>query len=414
MCLNFIILEHKKVYDITIVGGGIIGAATAYKIQIKHPNLKILVIEKEEKLANHQTGNNSGVIHSGLYYKPGSAKAKNCVDGRKQLVKFAQEHNIKHDVCGKVVVAVEANELPFMDKIFDNGIANNTEGIEKISAEQVKDIEPYVKSIGGIWVPCTGIIDYRGTTEKLAELVVIKQEDSDVVLGEEVLDYIHGAETTEVITSKNKYFTKYMIFCGGLQADRLARKDNVKLKEKVVGFRGDYYDLTDQAKHKVKNLIYPVPNPAFPFLGVHFTRMTNGGIECGPNAVFTFKREGYGKTDFNLKDTVDALSYKGTWKLFFNNFGFAVDEYRRAFSKKLFLKTLQRMIPDLTMDDIKPGGAGVRAMLLNKQGDTKDDFRIEYKDKSIHVLNAPSPAATACLAIGDAICEMADKQFNLN
>jgi len=406
-------LENKKIYDITIVGGGIVGAATAYKIQIKHPKLKILLIEKEAKLANHQTGNNSGVIHSGLYYKPGSYKAKNCVDGRKQLVKFAQEHNIKHDVCGKVVVAVEENELPFMDKIFDNGIANDTEGIEKISAEQVKDIEPYVKSIGGIWVPCTGIIDYRGTTEKLAELVEAKQEDSDVVLGEKVLDYIHGAETTEVITSKNKYFTKYMIFCGGLQADRLARKDKVDLKEKVVGFRGDYYDLTDQAKHKVKNLIYPVPNPAFPFLGVHFTRMTGGGIECGPNAVFTFKREGYGKLDFNLKDTVDALSYKGTWKLFFNNFGFAVDEYRRAFSKKLFLKTLQRMIPDLTMDDIKPGGAGVRAMLLNKEGDTKDDFRIEYKNKSIHVLNAPSPAATACLAIGDAICEMAEQQFNL-
>jgi len=407
-------LENKKTYDITIVGGGIVGAATAYKIQLKHPNLKILVIEKEERLANHQTGNNSGVIHSGLYYKPGSYKAKNCVDGRKQLVKFAQEHNIKHDVCGKVVVAVEENEIPFMDKIFDNGIANDTEGIEKITAAQVKDIEPYVKSIGGIWVSCTGIIDYRGTTEKLAELVEAKQEESKIVLGEEVLSYTHGEDITEVITSKNKYLTKYMIFCGGLQADRLAKKDKVDLKEKVVGFRGDYYDLTDQAKHKVKNLIYPVPNPAFPFLGVHFTRMVNGGIECGPNAVFTFKREGYGKLDFDFKDTFDALSYKGTWKLFFNNFGFAVDEYRRAFSKKLFLKTLQRMIPDLTMDDIKPGGAGVRAMLLNEQGDTKDDFRIEYKNKSIHVLNAPSPAATACLAIGDAICEMADKQFNLN
>ncbi|MBL4669340.1 MAG: L-2-hydroxyglutarate oxidase [Flavobacteriales bacterium] len=407
-------MGNKKIYDITIVGGGIVGAATAYKIQIKYPNLKILVIEKEERLANHQTGNNSGVIHSGLYYKPGSYKAKTCVNGRKQLVKFAKEHHIKHDVCGKVVVAVEENELPFMDKIFDNGIANDTEGIEKITAEQVKDIEPFVKSIGGIWVPCTGIIDYRGTTEKLAELVEAKQEESNIVLGEEVLSYIHGEETTEVITSKNKYLTKYMIFCGGLQADRLAKKDKIDLKEKVVGFRGDYYDLTEQAKHKVKNLIYPVPNPDFPFLGVHFTRMVNGGIECGPNAVFTFKREGYGKMDFNFKDTLDALSYKGTWKLFFNNFGFAANEYRRAFSKKLFLKTLQRMIPELTMEDIKPGGAGVRAMLLNEKGDTKDGFRIEYKDKSIHVLNAPSPAATACLAIGDAICDMANKQFNLN
>ncbi len=407
-------MENKKIYDITIVGGGIVGTATAFKIQCKFPNIKILLIEKENYLANHQTGNNSGVIHSGLYYKPGSYKAKNCVDGRRQLVHFAQEYNIKYDVCGKVVAAVDKSEIPFMNKIFENGLENDTEGIEKITGDQLRDIEPYVKSIGGIWVPCTGIIDYRGTTEKLAELVAAKQSESKIVLGEEVLSFENGEETTEVITSKDKYLTKYMIFCGGLQADRLAKKDKVDLKEKVVGFRGDYYELTEKAKHKVKNLIYPVPNPAFPFLGVHFTRMVNGDVECGPNAVFTFKREGYKKTDFNLKDTVDALSYKGTWKLLFNNFGFAVDEYRRAFSKKLFLQTLQRMIPDLEMDDIKPGGAGVRAMLLNEQGDTRDDFRIEYKDKSIHVLNAPSPAATSCLAIGDAICEMAQKKFNLN
>lgn len=406
-------MENKKVYDITIVGGGIVGAATAYKIQLKFPQLKILLIEKEDRLADHQTGNNSGVIHSGLYYKPGSVKAKTCVDGRHQLVQFAKDYNIKHEVCGKVVAAAEESERPFMDKIFQNGLANNTEGIEKVNADQVKEIEPYVKSIGGIWVPCTGIIDFRGTTERLCELVKTKQEGSEIVLGEEVLDYIHGESKTEVITSKNKYLTKYMIFCGGLQADRLAKKDDVKLKEKVVGFRGDYYELTDQAKHKVKNLIYPVPNPEFPFLGVHFTRMVNGEIECGPNAVFTFKREGYGKTDFSFKDTFDALTYSGTWKLFFNNMSFGINEYRRAFSKKLFLATLQRLIPSLTMEDIRPGRAGVRAMLLSQDGDTRDDFRIEYKDKSIHVLNAPSPAATACLAIGDAICDMASDQFNL-
>ena len=407
-------MEDKKRYDVTIVGGGIVGAATAYKLQLKSPHLKILLIEKEPHLADHQTGNNSGVIHSGLYYKPGSAKAKTCVEGRKQLVEFAKQYHIKHEVCGKVVVAVEEKELPFMDKIFQNGLANNTEGIEKITGEQVKEIEPFVKSIGGIWVPCTGIIDYRGATEKLAQLVAAKQPKSKIVLGEEVLSYEHEPEETLVVTSKNRYRTKYMIFCGGLQADRLAKKDKVDLKEKVVGFRGDYYDLTEQAKHKVKNLIYPVPNPDFPFLGVHFTRMVNGGVECGPNAVFTFKREGYGKTDFNLRDTIDALTYKGTWKLFFNNMSFATNEYRRAFSKKLFLKTLQRMIPELSMDDIKPGGAGVRAMLLNENGDTRDDFRIEYKGKSIHVLNAPSPAATACLAIGDEICKMATKQFSLS
>lgn len=407
-------MKTDKIYDITVVGGGVVGTATAFKIQTKYPNLKILLIEKQDHLASHQTGNNSGVIHSGLYYKPGSKKAFTCVDGRKQLVKFAQEYNIKHDVCGKVVVAVDKKELPFMDKIFENGTANNIEGIEKINADQVKDIEPFVKSIGGIWVPCTGIIDYRATTERFAELVVVKQPESTIVLGEEVKSFIHGEEITEVITSKNNYKTRYMIFCGGLQADRLAKKDHVKLKEKVVGFRGDYYDLTEQAKHKVKNLIYPVPNPDFPFLGVHFTRMVDGEIECGPNAVFTFKREGYGKTDFNLRDTIDALTYSGTWKLFFNNMSFGINEYRRAFSKRLFLKTLQCMIPSLTMDDIKPGRSGVRAMLLSENGDTRDDFRIEYQGKSIHVLNAPSPAATACLSIGDAICDMATTHFNLN
>lgn len=406
-------MENQNTYDITVVGGGIVGVATAYKIQLKYPQLKVIVIEKEQHLAFHQTGNNSGVIHSGLYYKPGSKKAQTCVDGRKQLVKFAQQYGIKHDVCGKVVVAVDESELPFMNKIFENGIANNTEGIEKIDAKRLKEIEPFVEGIAGIWVPCTGIIDYRATTEKLAELVVSIQPQSKIVLGEEVLEFIHQENETIVKTSKNQYKTRYMIFCGGLQADRLAKKDGVKLKEKVVGFRGDYYELTDEAKQKVKNLIYPVPNPAFPFLGVHFTRMTTGDIECGPNAVFTFKREGYGKTDFDLKDTIDALTYKGTWKLFFSNFSFGINEYRRAFSKRLFLKTLQRMIPSLTMDDIKPGRAGVRAMLLAEDGDTRDDFRIEYKGKSIHVLNAPSPAATACLAIGDAICDMATTHFKL-
>jgi len=405
-------LESKNHFDITIVGGGIVGAATAYKIQLKFPKLKILLIEKEDKLANHQTGHNSGVIHSGLYYKPGSAKAMNCLNGRHQLVKFAKEYNIKHDVCGKIVAAVEVSELPIMDKIFQNGLANGVEGIEKINASQVKDIEPFVNSIGGIWVPCAGIIDFIGVTEKLCDLVVAKQPESKIVLGEEVVDCIHG-EITEVITSKNKYLTKYMVFCGGLQADRLAKKDGVELKEKIVGFRGDYYALTENAKHKVKNLIYPVPNPAFPFLGVHFTRMVNGEIECGPNAVFTFKREGYGKTDFNLRDTADALSYGGTWKLLLHNFGFAYNEYRRAFSKTLFLKTLQRLIPELNMDDIEPGRAGVRAILLSEEGDTRDDFRIECKGNSIHVLNAPSPAATACLSIGDSICELAQKQFGL-
>jgi L-2-hydroxyglutarate oxidase len=400
-------------FDIAVIGGGIVGAATFYKLQKKNPNLKIILIEKMDKLADHQTGHNSGVIHSGLYYKPGSLKARNCIQGRHELVAFAKEYGIAHDVCGKVVVATDEKELPNLDKVFKTGLENEIEGIQKISAEEVKDIEPYVQSIGGIWVPCTGIIDFRGATEKMAELALAMNTESEIQLGHEVLSIEKGEETSKIITNKGSFEAKYLVFCAGLQADRLAKKDGVNLKEKVVGFRGDYYELTEEAKHKVKNLIYPVPDPNFPFLGVHFTRMTDGEIECGPNAVFTFKREGYGKTDFSMRDTFDALTYGGTWKLFFNNMSFGINEYRRAFSKRLFLKTLQRMIPSLTMEDIHPGRSGVRALLLAQDGDTRDDFRIEYHGRSIHVLNAPSPAATASLAIGGFIAEEAEKHFGL-
>jgi L-2-hydroxyglutarate oxidase len=404
-------LENNDLFDVAIIGGGIVGAATLYKLQVRNPNLKIVLIEKENALSAHQTGHNSGVIHSGLYYKPGSLKAKNCVKGRHELVAFAKEHGIAYDVCGKVVVATKESELEFMNKIYENGIANGTEGLEKIDAKRLKEIEPFVEGIAGLWVPCTGIIDFVGATNKMAELAIAKNPNSQVVLGEKVIAINDKSGHHEVVTVNKVFKTKKMIFCAGLQADRLAKMDGVKLKERVVGFRGDYYELTEQAHHKVKNLIYPVPNPAFPFLGVHFTRMTNGEIECGPNAVFTFKREGYGKTDFSWRDTWDALTYKGTWKLFFSNVRFGINEYRRAFSKRLFLKTLQTMIPSLTMDDIKPGRAGVRAMLLGVDGDTRDDFRIEHLEDSIHVLNAPSPAATASLAIGEYVAEMAEEKF---
>lgn len=400
-------------FDIAIIGGGIVGAATFYKMQTKYPHLKIVLIEKMDKLADHQTGHNSGVIHSGLYYKPGSLKARNCIQGRHELVAFAKEHGIKHDICGKVVVATDPAELPNMEKIFQTGLENEIEGIEWITAEQVKEHEPFVESIGGIWVPCTGIIDFRAATEKMVELALAINPESKLELGHRVTSLAKQENTTIIHTAKGDFEAKYLIFCAGLQADRLAKKDGVDLKEKVVGFRGDYYELTEQGKHKIKNLVYPVPDPAFPFLGVHFTRMTDGEIECGPNAVFSFKREGYGKTDFSFRDTWSALTYRGTWKLFFGNISFGINEYRRAFSKRLFLKTLQRMVPSLTMEDLKPGRSGVRALLLRQDGDTRDDFRIEYHGRSIHVLNAPSPAATASLAIGGYIVNEAEKQFNL-
>ena len=401
-------------FDFAIIGGGIVGAATFYKLQLQYPNKSIALFEKEDSLAKHQTGNNSGVIHSGLYYTPGSKKAINCVNGRHELVKFAKDYNVQHDVCGKVVVATNEKEIGFLEKIFNNGVENNTEGIEKINAEQIKEIEPQVNGIAGIWVPCTGIIDFVGATNKMLEVALANNEKSKVLLSHEVLDLNELDDLKQIVTNKGVFYSNYLIVCGGLQADRLAKSDGVSLREKVVGFRGDYYELEDHAKYKVRNLIYPVPDPEFPFLGVHFTRMVNGEIECGPNAVFTFKREGYNKTDFNFKDSIDALTYSGTWKLFLKNAKFGMDEYRRAFSKKLFLKTLQKLIPSLEMRDIKPGRAGVRALLLGKDGDTRDDFRIEYANNSIHVLNAPSPAATASLAIGEDIKKMAIERFNLD
>lgn len=401
----------ERTFDVIIIGGGIVGAATLYKLQLLRPNLSILLVEKEAKLAHHQTGNNSGVIHSGIYYTPGSLKAQNCVKGRHELVKFAKEYGIKHDICGKVIAATDPAEFPFMEKIYNNGIANGIEDLRRVSAAEIKEIEPHCESIGGLFVGCTGIIDFRGATEKMAEVAVSKQPNSEVRLNEEVVTVLREGNSSVVITSKDRFRAKYLIFCSGLQADRMAKKDGIALKEKIVGFRGDYYELTEQARHKVRHLIYPVPNPDFPFLGVHFTRMVDGNIECGPNAVFTFKREGYRKTDFDLKDTLDALSYEGTWRLFMNNMSFGINEYRRAFSKRLFLKTLQRLVPSLTMDDLEPGRAGVRALLLRKDGDTRDDFRIEYTDHSIHVLNAPSPAATASLAIGEQVAEMLISRF---
>ncbi|HMN06339.1 MAG TPA: L-2-hydroxyglutarate oxidase [Flavobacteriales bacterium] len=397
--------ERKEPWDVVIVGGGIVGAATMYKLQKRFPGKRILLLEKEPLLSDHQTGHNSGVIHSGIYYVPGSKKALTCATGRRELVAFAKEHGVQHDVCGKIIVATEEEELPRLEKIHQRGIANGIEDLRRIDAKEIQEVEPYCKGIAGLWVGCTGIIDFRGATNKMTELALAINPVSEVHTGEEVLSTDNGAHS--VRTAKAVYQAKCVIFCAGLQSDRMARADGVKVKEQVVGFRGDYYELTEKGRHKVKNLIYPVPDPRFPFLGVHFTRMTDGSTECGPNAVFTFKREGYGKTDFSLRDSWEALTYGGTWKLFFANMAYGINEYRRAFSKKLFLRTLQRLVPSLEMDDIRPGRAGVRAMLLGTDGEMVDDFRIERSGTHIHVLNAPSPAATACLAIGDHIVDMA-------
>ena len=401
-------------YDIAIIGGGIVGLASAWKLSRRFPGLKMLVLEKEPLLSQHQTGRNSGVIHSGIYYKPGSFKAKNCVEGRRELVAFSKEHKIAHDICGKLIVATHSSELPFLEKIYNHGVQNDIEDMERIGPEQINEIEPFCTGISGIRVGCTGIIDFPGVVNKLAVLFKSINADNAVHTGEEVLGTNRIGDSTIIRTQKTSYKVKGVVFCGGLQSDRLALQDGVDQKMRILGFRGDYYDLSETGMHKVKHLIYPVPNPQFPFLGVHFTRMIHGGIECGPNAVFTFKREGYGKLDFDLKDTTEALAFKGTWKFLSRHWRFGLDEYRRAFSKRLFLNRLQKLVPSLEMSDLVPGRSGVRAMALDPDGQMVDDFRIETGPGSIHVLNAPSPAATAGLAIGESVAQMAIKHFNLS
>ncbi|MBN1973660.1 MAG: L-2-hydroxyglutarate oxidase [Sedimentisphaerales bacterium] len=405
--------DKNENFDIVIIGGGIVGLSSAYKIASSYPDARIAVMEKEETLCYHQTGHNSGVIHSGLYYKPGSAKAINCTKGRKELVSFAKQYEIPHDICGKVISATAKKELPHLERIYQNGCENQIEGIEKITPEKIKEIEPACNGIAGIFVPCTGIIDFVKVAEKLAELTV-KDNNNKILLEHEVIGFDKHDYYTEIRTNQGNYTTKYIINCAGLQSDRIAIADGIWPDVRIIPFRGDYYELTDQAKEKVKHLIYPVPDPTFPFLGVHFTRMISNKVECGPNAVFSFKREGYGKTDFDFTDAWQSLTYMGTWKMFMKNWTYGLGEYARAFSKKLFLRSLQRLIPALTEQDIKPCKAGVRAQAVAKNGNPVDDFKIEKGKNSIHVLNAPSPAATASLAIGEYIKEIAAEHFKLN
>ena len=402
-------MEELK-FDVAIVGGGIVGLATAYKLQLKYPELCLAVVEKEDSLAFHQTGRNSGVIHSGLYYKPNSLKAKNCVNGRKQLVEFAENNNIDYDVCGKIVLATNKREAKKLLQLKINGEKNGLKDLKILDSNELKEIEPNAVGKSALYVPESGIIDYKQTTKKFAEKITSINNKSKIILSCEVFNF----KNDYLLTSKGKIYTKNNIFCAGLFSDRLAGKDNLKTNMKIVSFRGDYYKLKESSKHMIKNLIYPVPNPEFPFLGVHLTRMTNGSIECGPNAVYSFKREGYSKFSFNLMDTIESLFFIGTLKLFINHWKFGLNEYKRSFSKRLFLRDLQKLVPSLMLNDLEDGKSGLRAMALGEDGDVIDDFKIIKNNKNIHVLNAPSPAATACLAIADNIVLVFAKHFSLN
>ncbi len=384
--------------DVIIIGGGIVGCATAMRLLQARPSLKLLLIDKEIKLAQHQTGRNSGVIHSGLYYKPGSLKAHNCREGYQQLLQFCQEEEISHQICGKLVIATSLEEIPKLEALYSRGLANGLKNLRQVSQSEIREIEPDCSSVAGLLVPETGIVDYGEVTEKYREK--IQKMGGEFRLGEEIVDIRNSQNCVEVIGKKQTRTTKILVTCAGLHSDRLAQKTENKLPVRILPFRGEYYKLKESAKKFVRNLIYPVPNPAFPFLGVHFTRMINGDIECGPNAVLAFGREAYQKTDFNWKDTWETLTWPGFHKVARQYWREGLGEMHRSISRKAFVKALQKLVPAIQSEHLEPAQSGIRAQACDLQGNLLDDFHIRFSDRIIQVCNAPSPAATASLAIG--------------
>jgi L-2-hydroxyglutarate oxidase len=393
-----------KVFDVLIVGAGIIGLATALKLLEKKPALKIAILEKENEVAKHQSGNNSGVIHSGIYYKSGSLKAINCINGYNQLLRFCEEENIKFEICGKLIVATNKNELPVLNLIYERGIENCLTNLKILNKEQFQEFEPYAFGIKAIHVPQTGIIDFKKVAEKYSE--VVQNKGGQLFLSHELLKIKKESSRIISITSKGEFQSKHFISCAGLFSDRIAKLTNKHLPIRIIPFRGEYYKIIEARKILVKNLIYPVPDPAFPFLGVHFTRTINGEVEVGPNAVLAFKREGYRKTSFNLRDTLETLSWKGFHKVISKYWRVGISEFYRSYNKKAFVKALQKLIPEIQESDLEKGGAGVRAQACDLRGGLLDDFYIYESRNMVHVCNAPSPAATASLSIGDHVAEL--------
>jgi (S)-2-hydroxyglutarate dehydrogenase len=389
-------------FDYVVVGGGIVGLSVAWTILQKRPGSQITILEKEDTWAQHQTGRNSGVIHSGIYYKPGSLKAKLCREGNRRLVRFCQEHDIRHEVCGKVIVATTPSEIPLMENLYQRGAANGL-SVRKLSASQVKEIEPHVSCIAGIHVPSTGIVDFVGVCRKLAEL--IGAQGGELRLGTRVHGFHLNEKGGVLETSKGTLAARWVINCAGLHSDRVAKLAGAKPGARIVPFRGEYYELRPDRRSLVRNLIYPVPDPNFPFLGVHFTRMIDGSIHAGPNAVLSLKREGYHRTSFNLRDFVDTMTYAGFWRLARKHARSGLEEMYRSFSKGAFVRSLQKLIPEIREDDLVSGEAGVRAQALRPDGALVDDFLIVRGPSAIHLCNAPSPAATASLEISRVIAE---------
>ena len=390
-------------YDTVIVGGGIVGLATAFRLLEAKPQLKILLLEKEAKLAAHQTGNNSGVLHSGLYYKPGSEKARLSVSGLQQIIAFCREHGIAHEQCGKIVVATTKEEVEQLENLWTRGNANGLLGLRKLNPAQIKEIEPHATGLAAIHVPQEGIVDYPAVCEKLGELIRLR--GGEIKLNTRVEKILPAGGEKVVETSAGTFRAKFVIACGGLHADRLVKAAGQKPTAKIIPFRGEYFQIKKARQHLVRHLIYPVPDPKFPFLGVHFTRLVHGGIEAGPNAVLAFAREGYKWTDVNVRDLAESLCFPGLWKFLAKYPSLCGYEIRRSLSKAEFCRSLQKLVPDIREDDLETGGAGVRAQAMLPDGKLVEDFHFDEAPGILHVVNAPSPAATASLAIGQTICQ---------
>ncbi len=397
-------------YDIAIIGGGIVGLATALKLSQQFTD-KLVVIEAETHLATHQTGHNSGVIHSGLYYKPGSLKAKNCVRGRNELYQFCETHHLPFDRCGKIVVATQDEEIPRLQTLHKRGVMNGLTGLRWLQPDEIAEFEPHAQGLLALHVPETGIVDYQQVSNKYGDL--IEASGGQIQLNTRLLACHTGPHEIVLNTTKGEIRCHSLINCCGLQSDRVARLCGADPKLKIIPFRGEYYELIPEKQNLVRNLIYPVPDPEFPFLGVHFTRMIQGGVEAGPNAVFAFKREGYDRFSFSWPDFKESLGYSGFRYVASKYWKMGVGEFYRSLSKRAFVKALQKLLPELEYQDVQRSGAGVRAQAVEPDGSLVDDFRIVQMEKMIHVLNAPSPAATASLSIGQSIAEMAGEQFGL-
>ncbi len=390
-------------HDVLIVGGGIVGLATAWKLLQARSGLKLLLLEKEPALGQHQSGHNSGVLHAGLYYKPGSSKAQLTVEGLQQMLAFCREHKIPHEQCGKIVIATSPEELSPLETLWERGHANGLQGLRKLTRDQIKEIEPHAAGLAAIHVPQEGIVDYHAVTRKLGEL--IQQAGGEVRLGARVLRFLPQNGAWLAQTSAGEFRAKFVVTCAGLHSDRLVRASGRKPTAKIVPFRGEYHKIRAERQFLVRNLIYPVPEPKFPFLGVHFTRLIHGGIEAGPNAVLAFAREGYSWTKINLRDLLESVLFPGLWRFLLAYPSLCGTEIRCSLSKRAFTRALQKLVPEIQTDDLSPGGAGVRAQAMLPEGKLVEDFHFEEAPGILHVVNAPSPGATASLAIGETIAK---------